>query len=120
MAHESVGQRLDEVWSMPGTHLIDDLAHHLAHGQYIHAIYTFSLDAIGAGRLSHVRIECDGPFSRCPHTVAVVLANENHRKFPQGCQIECLVCLAAWDRPFAEEADGHEIERLILGRECEA
>ena len=41
-------------------------AHHIAHGQYIHAIHALSLDAIGAGRLCHVRIECNGPFSRVP------------------------------------------------------
>src|SRR6185436_7477654 len=119
VAHKSIGHRLYEKRSLSCTHRLDHPAHQIAHGQNIHPIHSLSLNPVGPGRFRNVLIKRDGSFNRCSHSKAIVLADEDHRKFPQGCQIECFVGLTAGDRPFTEETDGHKVEVLVLGRKCQ-
>src|SRR5262245_980598 len=120
MTHEAVGRGLDKKWSMPRAHLLDHCTHHIADSQHIHPIDAFGLNAVRASRLRNIVIECNGPFNRCPHAIAIILADEDHRKLPQGREIEGFVCLTARDRPFTEEAGGHKVQRLILSRKSKA
>ena len=119
MAAEPVGERLDErrlaVLARPADVLRDDLAD----GEDVHPVHSDARHAQSlrlAREVGHGGVALD----RRPHSVEVVLDQEDDRQLPQRGEVHRLAEVAAVRRAVPEHADGDRILALVLGGESQA
>ena len=116
MAAEAVGHSLDKgralafagpVHCFPsGVHNFEDV-HAVYLAGRVHAVDRGEAEDVGSG---------EGVLYGGTHAVAVVFAEEDYWKVPEGGQVEGFVELALVDGAIAEEAEGHAVIAQVLGR----
>src|SRR5919199_2057122 len=113
MAHEAIGQRLDESGATAAAGGLHGSAGGIAHDPYAVAVDSFYRDAHGAGP------GCNLTGRHLPHwrelTVQVVLAHVHHRQPECLGEVQALVKISLIGRPIAKVCDGHALCAL----ECE-
>ncbi len=88
-------------------------------GQHVHAVDDFTGDAEGFATGIEIGGR-GGAFLGCAHGVLVVFDHENHRQFPQGGHVECLVNLALVCSAVAEIGEGHVVVAFVFVRKGKA
>ena len=114
----AVTQRLEEVGALTAASVFDGFLRRFMHRQHIHAIRLRRRNVGHPGFLIHVG-HGRGFVDRYAHAILVVLAQKDHRQFPQRGQVQALVELAVVGAAVAEEDHYHPVFFGALRGQCQ-